>query len=118
MAGLAHLCREPGGATAMICTGMYAVETVTQQIGAALPATLSVVGVTEPAQPVDEITLMTTYEVDLNRIVEWTMQMLIESVPAQRPQQVIVPGVLVYRGSTPAPHMQQAAPAVPTEAVI
>ncbi len=115
---LAELLDGEYGATAAICAGTDAIEAVSREIGAGLPADLPLVGLVEPGQPVDEGRRLTTYEVDVDRIVDWTMRMLIEAAPAQRPQQVIVPGAVVHRGLTTVPQPQSSASLSPTDAVI
>ena len=56
--------------------------------------------------------------IDINRIADWTVRLLLDSAPAQRPRQVIVPGSVVQRGSTAAPANGNGSLTQPGEAVL
>jgi hypothetical protein len=79
---------------------------------------LSVAAIVEPGQSFEPGTLMTAYEVDINRIADWSVRLLLDTAPAQRPRQVIVPGSIVQRDSTAAPADGNGVLSHPGEAVI
>ncbi len=89
-----------------------------KRVGSDLPRSLSVVAVVEPGQSFEPGARLTSYEVDINRIAEWTVRLLLETAPAQRPRQVIIPGTVVQRGSTAAPANGNGTVTHPGEAVI
>jgi LacI family transcriptional regulator len=109
---------EGSAVTAAICIGAHAVEVLGPRIGADLPRTLSVAAIVEPGQSFEPGTLMTAYEVDINRIADWSVRLLLDTAPAQRPRQVIVPGSIVQRDSTAAPADGNGVLSHPGEAVI
>jgi len=71
-----------------------------------LDATVETLLVGGPAQPP-----LTAYEFDGNAIVDWTMQVLLDDAIGPMPQDVIIPGRLVDRGSVkPVPGAQPGPP--------
>ena len=113
-AALDYVYRAGHGATAAVIVGGYVVDASHDRAH----GRISIAAALEPAQTFGPDALLTTYDVDLERIIDWAMRVLIDAAPAQRPQQVIVPGRLVTRGTPSAANPGQHVMSQPREAVL
>ncbi|HSW45925.1 MAG TPA: substrate-binding domain-containing protein [Phycisphaerae bacterium] len=112
------LLNGPNRPTALVCVGAELAVRLHQQAGVDIPQSLSIAAIPEPGAPQAAEHHLTTYEVPVDRIVDWTTKLLLAASPGQPPQMVIVPGRLHARQSTGKPATQPTPLATPGETVI
>jgi LacI family transcriptional regulator len=83
-----------------------------------VPEDLSMTLLPEAGQDgLDELAL-TSYEVDPERVLEWSVQLLLEATPGSQPREIFIPGQLVDRGSVKALSADQMTDNSPREAAL
>lgn len=89
----------------LICIGRRAAESVARDAGLSrqIGGGLLVACILEPGDPAGEMLGLTSYEVDPQRMAQWTVRLLLEARSGQRPIQCVLPGILRVRRST-VPH--------------
>ena len=81
-----------------------------------LPGDLAMTVLPEAGQDGLEELAITSYEVDPERILLWSVQLLLEAAPGSQPREILVPGRLVDRGSVKPVSAEQFAANGPREA--
>ncbi|MFQ5423220.1 MAG: GntR family transcriptional regulator [Phycisphaerae bacterium] len=100
-----RLCRsgEAGVRTGVVCIGSSAMRRVvgdTVVAGARQSGRVVLGGVVEPGDPTARALGVTSYEVDIQRIADWVVRLLVEARAGVRPAEVLVSGRLRARASS------------------
>lgn len=89
--------------TAVLCAGSAlaaAVRDHVEQHGGSVPQDLSLAALAQPGELATHQSLITSYEVYPDQILDWALQLLVDYAPGTPPRTVLVPGVFNDRGST------------------
>jgi len=76
-----------------------AIRDAAAQRSIRIPEDLGMTVLPEAGQDGLEELAMTSYEVDPERVLDWSVQLLLEASPGSQPREVLIPGRLIDRGS-------------------
>lgn len=91
---------ESARPSAVICIGSNSAALIAKGAAVGARGPLSLCCIPEPCDLMPARQHITSYEVDADRIARWIAELLVSASPTRWQQVVIVPGMIVERGST------------------